>query len=61
MKLDDGYYYELTDLLYDQYDIDDSGSLSLEEWTFFSQDIVDESSPEYQQIVNDPKLREPEL
>jgi hypothetical protein len=48
MKLDDGYYYELTDLLYDQYDIDDSGSLSLEEWTFFSQDIVDESSPEYQ-------------
>jgi hypothetical protein len=40
---------ELTDALYEYYDTDKDGFLSLGEWTDFAQDIVDESSPEYEE------------
>lgn len=58
---DGEYYYEITSLLYEQYDKDRDLALSIQEWRQFSKDILDEDSPEYQQILADPGLKQLEL
>jgi hypothetical protein len=50
------YYLELTELLYSQYDVNGDGALTLKEWHDFARDILDESTPQYRQLLTDPKL-----
>lgn len=58
LEYDREYYLELTELLYDRYDLNQDEALSLDEWQNFANDILDESTEHYKEVQQNPKLIE---